>query len=129
MNPEPIPAGIRHFILTQVDSIAHMEAWSMLWREPDATWTADQVAGRLYIAPAEAARVLERLVSQGLAQRRGKGYGWGPASEALARQADELARLYASHLIPVTNLIHAKRDNRIQEFADAFKLRKKGDRT
>jgi hypothetical protein len=37
---------------------------------------------------------------------------------------DLLADVYARYLVPVTNLIHAKPKSRVQEFADAFKLRK-----
>ena len=35
-----------------------------------------------------------------------------------------VAELYARYLIPVTQLIHAKPLTRVQEFADAFKLKK-----
>ena len=37
---------------------------------------------------------------------------------------ERLAEIYAKHLVPVTNLIHSKPKPRIQEFADAFRLRK-----
>jgi hypothetical protein len=40
-----------------------------------------------------------------------------------ARMVDRLADAYAKHLIPVTNMIHAK-PRRIREFADAFRFRK-----
>jgi hypothetical protein len=37
---------------------------------------------------------------------------------------NQVAACYAKYLIPVTNLIHTKPRTRVQEFADAFKLRK-----
>ncbi|AKJ29496.1 hypothetical protein AAW51_2805 [Caldimonas brevitalea] len=104
-----------------------MEALLVLWREPELSWSADQVALRLYISGQEAVKVLDRLTALGLATKRAEGYGYAPSSPAVAASVDALARLYATHLIPITNLIHSKRDGRIREFAEAFKLRKKGD--
>jgi hypothetical protein len=51
-------------------------------------------------------------------------YRYHPASSALAEMVDHVATLYAKYLIPVTHLIHTKPRTRVQEFADAFKLRK-----
>lgn len=48
-----------------------------------------------------------------------------PAGDASWQQmVDFLAVIYAKHLGPITNLIHTKPKNRVQEFADAFRLRK-----
>ncbi len=49
-------------------------------------------------------------------------YRYECASEA-RQKVDRLASVYSRHLIPVTNMIHAK-PRRIREFADAFKFRK-----
>ncbi|MCW7542106.1 hypothetical protein OOT46_30380 [Aquabacterium sp. A7-Y] len=129
MTQDLIPAPIRKFALDHVDSIAHMEALLILWRDPSAVWAVEQVAQRLYIPGGEAAGVLLRLEQLGLAQQHGGAYRYAPASAAMAAHVDALAALYSTHLIPVTNLIHSRRDSRVQEFADAFKLRKKGDRS
>jgi len=40
---------------------------------------------------------------------------------------DRIADVYSKYLIPVTNLIHSKPENKVQKFADAFNLRKKED--
>jgi len=40
---------------------------------------------------------------------------------------ERVADVYARYLVPVTNLIHAKPQIKVQKFADAFKLRKKED--
>ena len=39
----------------------------------------------------------------------------------------QVADLYSRYLVPVTNLIHTKKTSRIQEFADAFRIRKDKD--
>jgi hypothetical protein len=67
--------------------------------------------------------VLARLSADGfLASEEGR-YRYGSQSPELQAMVDRLAQVYARHLIPVTNMIHAK-PRRIREFADAFKFRK-----
>jgi hypothetical protein len=39
----------------------------------------------------------------------------------------EVVEAYSKYLIPVTNLIHSKPQTRVQQFAEAFKLRKQED--
>ena len=121
---DAIPADVRQFALQHIDSIAHMEALLMLWRDPGQPWAADTVATRLYIDVPNAAAVLERLHALGLAQKDGSTYRYGCSSASTHDLVSQLAALYVTHLIPITNLIHSKRDSRIREFADAFKLRK-----
>lgn len=124
---DPIPPDIQEFVLRHIDSIAHMEALLMLWRDPSQAWQHEAVAARLYIRPADAASVLERLAALGLVRKEAGAYRYGGTTAQSDEMVGRLAGLYASHLIPVTNLIHAKRESRIREFADAFKLRKKDD--
>ena len=121
---EAIPADVRQFALQHIDSIAHMEALLLLWREPQQTWAAENVATRLYVDVTTATAVMERLHVLGLAQKDRDLYRYGCSSSTTHDLVSRLAALYATHLIPVTNLIHSKRDSRIREFADAFKLRK-----
>ena len=46
--------------------------------------------------------------------------------EPTAATVQRLVHLYDTHLIAITNLIHSKPSaSRVQQFADAFKLRKK----
>lgn len=121
---DPIPPDIQDFVLRHIDSIAHMEALLMLWREASQGWQPDAVAARLYIPVSNAEAVLERLAALGLLRKESGRFHCDCASPQTHEMVARLAGLYASHLIPITNLIHAKRENRIQQFADAFKLRK-----
>lgn len=50
-------------------------------------------------------------------------YRYHVGSPELGQTVDRVAVLYSMYLIPVTNLIHAKPRTRVQEFADAFKLK------
>lgn len=127
MVSELIPDEVKSFLLQRVDSIAQLEALLLLRAHPGLVWSAETLAKRLYITAHETAAVLDYLHASGflvaVAASPG-GYQYQPASPDLARMLDWVAELYARYLIPVTQLIHAKRTTRVQEFADAFKLKK-----
>jgi hypothetical protein len=86
-------------------------------------WTAQETAKRLYITEQDAAATLAQMATQGLLMRDADGYRFAPQSEELSQMIELLAEHYRRHLIPITNLIHAK-PRRIRQFADAFKLKK-----
>ena len=90
---------------------------------PHETWDASRVSSRLYITELETGQILDGLCRDGLLTFAGNVYRYECKTEELRRAVDDLAGLYARHLIPVTNMIHAK-SCRIREFADAFRFRK-----
>ncbi|MEP7342532.1 MAG: helix-turn-helix domain-containing protein [Acidobacteriota bacterium] len=128
MTEDPIPNDIRQFILRSIDSIAQLEALLLLRANPQQTWDIHAIARRLYITEQETSMLLSGLSEQGLVAPGGESgqFAYQPASADLARMVDQVAEIYAKHLVPVTNLIHAKPRTRMQEFADAFRLRKDG---
>ncbi len=122
-----IPDDIRQFILSSIDSIAQLEALLLLRSNPQEKWGVAAVARRLYITESETLSLLNNLREQGLvssSEPEPGEYVYQPQSAYLTQMVDRIAELYANHLVPVTNLIHAKPRTRVQEFADAFKLRK-----
>jgi hypothetical protein len=127
MSEEPIPHDVKQFINESIDSIAQLEALLLLRGSPHKEWSAQDVAKRLYIGEQETVPLLVRLIAEGLVIVNGDRpplYQYHPDSDDLALLADRLAETYSKHLVPVTNLIHSKPRTRVQEFADAFKLRK-----
>ena len=122
MTDEPVPNDIRNFIQRHIDSVAQLEALLLLRANPEEDWAARKVANRLYTDEQEILEVLARLCGDGLLSCRDGIYRYECGAED-QRMVDRLADVYARHLIPVTNMIHAK-PRRIREFADAFKFRK-----
>jgi hypothetical protein len=118
-----IPEDLRDFILRHIDSIAQLEALLLLRRNPSETWTARTAATRLYIDESEAENVLEHLCSNGLLSVSGDSFRFDCQNDDERQMVERLAESYTRHLIPVTNLIHAK-PRRLREFSDAFKIRK-----
>jgi len=123
MAHDLVPDALRDFINRYIDSIAQLEALLMLRSSPAEGWDAGKIAKRLYIGEQEAAEVLARLSGDGFLSCTEGVYRYSCSVPEQQSMVDQLAAVYSRHLIPVTNLIHAK-PRRIREFADAFKFRK-----
>jgi hypothetical protein len=128
VTDELIPAEVERFILRNIDSIAELEALLIMAGHAREWWTVEAVTRRIYISEADTAAVLTRLHGAGLIAADNSTptkYRFQPENEELAGLVSQTAAIYARHLVPVTNLIHSKATTRVQQFADAFKLRKK----
>ncbi len=123
MAEELIPPEMRDFIQRHIDSIAQLEALLLLLNRPGDSWTPDSVTEHLYIDRDQATQVLEQLCAGGLAGRAGDTYWFNSDPPGQREIVQRLAVVYAKHLIPVTNLVHAKPAG-ARAFAAAFKLRK-----
>lgn len=124
---DKIPKNLKDFINNHIVSVADLEGLLMLRENSGLCWNADELAERLYIEHMEAIDVLDRLYSAGflyLENEVPKKYCYRPQSESLATDVEAIAEIYKRALIPITNLIHSRPKARIQEFANAFRLRK-----
>jgi hypothetical protein len=122
-----IPDDVTQFILDKIDSIAQLEALLLLRRDAEEKWSAAKLAQRLYTSETQTIEALERLCAAGLAvaaEGESVVYRYQPVSAELGELVDRMAHVYSKHLVPVTNLIHSKSKTRVQEFADAFRIRK-----
>ncbi len=126
MVDDCIPEDVKQLILERIDSIAQLEALLLLRGSPQIDWTTDAVAKRLYIGEQEANVELQHLCAGGFLianPEKSLLYRYHVGSPELGQTVDRVAALYSRYLIPVTNLIHGKPRTRVQEFADAFKLK------
>ena len=121
--PSDIPDDLREFITQQIDSIAQLEALLLLRDNAPDAWSSDRIAARLYVDEGESARLLNDLHQKGFLNQSDAGFYFSCRTPELETMVTRLAQLYRQMLIPVTNLIHSKQ-KRIQQFADAFRLRK-----
>ena len=123
MAQAEIPRQVRRFIARHIDSVGELEALLLLRSVPGEAWDVPHIMSRLYIDEAETTRILDRLCRSGFLVCTDRGYTYQCTTEDLQRAVDEVADFYARHLIPITNMIHAK-SRRIREFAEAFRFRK-----
>jgi hypothetical protein len=123
MSDDLIPDELRDFILKHFDSIAQLEALLLLRTDAHVYWSPDQLAKRLYIDATQASAILAQHCSHGFFVCTDAGYRFQCDNDAKQRIVDLLAGIYSRHIVPVTNIVHSK-PPRIQEFADAFRLKK-----
>src|SRR5215203_1988836 len=121
-----IPPDIQQFIQDRIDSIGQLEALLLLRESPDTWWEETRLAERLYIPAKNCRQVTTGLHGAGLFMReeteKGERYRYRPANGDLREMVDRLAYYYTHHLVPISNLVHAKSHSRIREFSRAFKL-------
>ena len=122
----PLTDEIKRFILTSIPSVPYLEAILLLRNHHTERWDGKALARRLYLGEKAAGDLLVELCEAAVIQTESDGtcYRYGPASQELRNKIDQLADVYANHLIEVANLIHSKTGKRARQFADAFKWRK-----
>jgi hypothetical protein len=120
---DPLPADLLDFLTRHIDSIAQLEALLLLRAAPGEVWDVQRAAKRLYVSEQESFETLAHLAVHGFLSGDRSGYRFDPQSQELLSMVELLAEHYKRHLIPITNLIHAK-PRRIRQFADAFKFKK-----
>lgn len=125
MSREPLPDDVRRFVLTSVPSVPYIESLLLMRRETGASWTASQLASRIYVPEARAAELLQTLEASGIATRvdtSAGAYQYAP-SQDLAQLLDRVAAHYVTNLVTITDLIHSSLNRRATQFADAFRFR------
>ena len=127
MKDDAIPEDVRIFILQNIDSVAQLEGLLLFHANPGTEWDPASLSQRLYIDRAEAADLMRLLAERGLlalAENR-THYKFLSRSRELGDMVSRVKEAYSRHLLPVTNLVHAKSRTRVQKFADAFIITKK----
>ena len=123
MSESTLSPDLRRFILARITSVPLLEALLLL-RTRVAGWELSEITSRLYVSESVAADLVDELVRQGLAQRDATFARYMPMPPELAAIVDELATVYARHLVQVTQLIHSSTEQKAHRFADAFMIRK-----
>jgi hypothetical protein len=130
MTDELIPSEVRQFIIDNINSVAELEGLLLMSKNPETDWSVESLAQRLYTGEPQTEAVLRRLHALGflvVKETNPLTCRYQPASQKLGEMVTGVAEIYAKYLVPVTNLIHSKPETKVQQFADAFKLRKKED--
>jgi len=125
--PDPLPATVRQFISEHIRSIAQLELLLLLSREREKTWSVQEAAKALYTADSMTEPLLESLRSIGLVVRSDDAeqrYSYAPKSPELERSVQDLAHEYQERRVTIINLIYSAPAEKLQDFADAFRIRK-----
>jgi hypothetical protein len=100
VNGTRYPKDVKQFILERIESVAYLEALLLLRSKPEALWSCEAVANRLYIGQKQTAELLARLDADGFATSAGEEdpvYRYQPATvhvqRMVARQPNSTASI------------------------------------
>lgn len=125
---DDIPPQVQQLLADHIRSIAQLELLLLLRAERERAWTVDDAARGLYTATTMTEPLLESLTMAGLvAANEGspKRFQYWPKTPELDQTVQELAQLYHQRRVTITNLIYSGPIQKLQNFADAFRFRKK----
>jgi hypothetical protein len=112
------------FVRQSFRSVWPLELLLVLSQEPVQDWTVDALAREVRASSVVVVRGLQALQAAGLvASETHQGYRFRPVAES-AEMARGLIDLYNRKPRAVTRAVFAAPRDRIQSFADAFRLRK-----
>jgi hypothetical protein len=123
MVQEPMPDDVTDFIGKHVDSVPHLEALLLIWQSRSHPWSVAEIAGRIYLHPDRAERVLQDLVEKQWVVQHPNGFVFN-GDHRDAPVIAHLAEHYRSNLIRIAELVHRKASPAVRDFARAFELRK-----
>lgn len=111
------------FARNGLDSIWTLEVLLIMHQTPEREWHEQELEREVRGSPQvirEAARVLSRLSLVIVVEGR---WRYVPATPELASVVVELAKLHASKPMLLAKAIFSSKSDRIQTFADAFRMR------
>lgn len=126
MTAGGLSAEVAAFLGANIDSIPQMETLLLLHEGRNRSWTADQIAARIYLEPHEVAALLRRLQQRRLVEAGGEEEGsfrYDARWDAHGVM-EKVAVAYRSQLIAVTRFVHGKASPAVLDFARAFDLKK-----
>ena len=128
---DPIPPELHRFLNAHVRSIAHLELLLLVHRTADRRWTPEEAAKVLYIPATFAESLLESLRAAGivvLTDGKQGSFQYAPRSSDLNERVAELAVFYRERPVTTIQAIHAAPTDALQNFSDAFRIRKREDK-
>lgn len=125
--PDDFSSDVKQFIDQHIESLAQLEALLLLKQEPERSWNAEEIAKALYVPAELAETLLAEFVRRGFAKVTPSPpvcYSYGPSDEKLNDLIGQVATAYQDRRVAIISLIYSKPLNKVQTFADAFRLRK-----
>lgn len=114
---------VDRFIVEQIDSVPHLEALLLLWRNRPRPWPVEDLARSLYLQTEAAQALVHDLQQRGLAVFASDCWSWNEHSSHAALM-EQLDNTYRRELVRVSSMIHSKASPAVRQFARAFRLKK-----
>ena len=124
MQKPDFPKAVQHLIWNQLRSVDHVAV--LLAVRQAGPSDANSVSLPAMVLPSVAEEILEELKQRGLLTGNGKQFRFEP-DEALESAVAQLAEMYNTKPVTLVRAIYDRPSDVIQQFADAFKLRRDED--
>lgn len=117
---------MRNFISDKIHSVGKLEILLLLARNPEKRWGVSELTLRLRSNEQMVKRHLEKLVGYQLLSfdKDTQEYVYSPYDQEIDAVIKELIQLYSIYQVRIIQLIYETPVSTLQQFADAFKLRK-----
>jgi DNA-binding IscR family transcriptional regulator len=125
--PVELSARVCQFIDQNIESLAELETLLLMRRDPQSSCDAADIAKALYISTEQAGRLLADLARRGMivsTEAHATRYSLNSSNANSDAAIAEVALAYEERRVAVISLIYSKPLNKVQTFADAFRLRK-----
>jgi DNA-binding IclR family transcriptional regulator len=120
-----IPEHVLQFVRRSIKSVWTLDLLILMRRSGGRAWTLDELAHELRGNRSLVQDVLVALVRAGLLTAEADGsYRYGPRDAELEGLASELERHYAERPLALIREIVSAPNEKIQSFADAFRIKK-----
>jgi hypothetical protein len=103
-----IPIEVRQFVARFLPSVAHLETFIVLQKDPTRWWTAAELAQDVRIGDATAADILEQFASANFLAVRISGdilYRFNPATDAIESISSQCATCYIFERLTMIDFI------------------------
>lgn len=118
---------VDRFILTEIDSVPHLEALLLLFNSRPKTWSIDEMGRSIYVRNDVANKILESLVQRSLiaaVPRTSGAYFYNPDDGSRNRLLEDVDAVYRKEVVRISSIIHSKAPAGLRDFARAFRLKK-----
>lgn len=123
-----LEADLLSFVRSSIRSTWALELLLLLQRQPARSFSREELVRELRATPSLIATCLKQLQEAGLLACEGPDHcRFAPASPALEALCAQLDTVYRERPVTVINTIMTSPNDRLQNFADAFRFTKKDD--
>ena len=123
MSHNRIPIEVRQFVARFLPSVAHLETFIVLQKNPTRWWNAAELAQDVRIGEATAADVLEQFASANFLAVRISGdilYRFNPATHAIESISSQCADCYIFERLTMIDLITTATSSRRDDLPTSF---------
>jgi predicted transcriptional regulator len=124
-DPEITDEEVFRFILQHMETVPHLEALLLLWRNRPQGFTESELSAQLFVDRGAVRGILDDLQRRELiaaAAESASEYRYHMRSAYTDALMQALSDMYRRELISISKLIHSKAPSAAHDFARAFKF-------